>query len=377
MVGTGGPHNPAGLPLQLSGANHAHRAQAHGGVADIQRARLVAAAVHAATERGAAEFTVASVVERAGVSRRTFYELFSDSEDCLLAAIQDAYGRARARALSAIDAALGSWREQVRAVVVALLRFFEERPDIARLLLVEWLAAGPKALELRCQAIAQLAAVVEQGRGQAPGRPVPPALAGEAVVGSVASVLHGRLIEGRAGLGQANQERAGDVPADGRPGAQRAMTARRGAPLVELTGPLMSLIVLPYLGQAAARRELARPLPAEAQRDRGQGSGRRAGEPFAVTGGTASQDDGRDRLGIRITYRTMRVLRALAVHPGASNRQVAQAADVLDQGQISKLLRRLERVGLAENRSEGALRGAANAWSLTSRGEQVERSLRI
>ncbi len=45
-------------------------------------------------ERGAANVSVAHVVERAGVSRRTFYELFADREECFLAAFDDAVSRA-------------------------------------------------------------------------------------------------------------------------------------------------------------------------------------------------------------------------------------------------------------------------------------------
>ena len=43
-----------------------------------------------AAQQGAGSVTVAHVVERSGVSRRTFYEHFSDREDCLLAAFERA-----------------------------------------------------------------------------------------------------------------------------------------------------------------------------------------------------------------------------------------------------------------------------------------------
>ncbi len=78
---------------------------------------------------------------------------------------------------------------------------------------------------------------------------------------------------------------------------------------------------------------------------------------------------------MRLTYRTVRVLVAIATVPGASNREVSDAAGVADQGQISKLLVRLERLGLIENVGEGHARGEPNAWQLTAKGQDVERTI--
>jgi DNA-binding MarR family transcriptional regulator len=82
---------------------------------------------------------------------------------------------------------------------------------------------------------------------------------------------------------------------------------------------------------------------------------------------------------MRITYRTLRVLGAIADHPGASNRTVGEAADTFDQGQISKLLARLEGLGLIENTSGNDHKptGEPNAWRLTQRGEEIERALQV
>jgi chromosome segregation and condensation protein ScpB len=79
---------------------------------------------------------------------------------------------------------------------------------------------------------------------------------------------------------------------------------------------------------------------------------------------------------MRLTYRTMRVLTAIAAHPGASNRQIADAAGVADQGQISKLLLRLHNLALIHNIGEGPTKGEPNAWTLTTTGEEVERTIR-
>ncbi len=78
---------------------------------------------------------------------------------------------------------------------------------------------------------------------------------------------------------------------------------------------------------------------------------------------------------MRLTYRTLRVLSAIASQPGASNRQVGETAGVHDQGQISKLLARLERLGLIQNAGQGQPRGEPNAWGLTARGFEVQAAL--
>jgi hypothetical protein len=200
---------------------------------------------------------------------------------------------------------------------------------------VEALGAGPRALERRARIVDALIAAVDAGREEARGGELPP-LTAEGVVGAVFAVVHART---QAGLGA---------------------SAGRSSPgsLTDLLGSLMGMIVLPYLGQAAARRELARPAPVSDGRGRGA-----AGNPL-------------EGLNMRLTYRTIRVLSAVAQHPGASNRDVGARAGMTDQGQISKLLGRLDGLGLIRNVGEGHVKGAPNAWRLTERGEHVEHALR-
>ena len=79
---------------------------------------------------------------------------------------------------------------------------------------------------------------------------------------------------------------------------------------------------------------------------------------------------------MRLTYRTARVLKCIAERPLASNRTVAESAGVTDPGQISKLLHRLERLGLVVNTSGGHQSGEPNAWELTAHGRQIAQRLR-
>jgi AcrR family transcriptional regulator/DNA-binding MarR family transcriptional regulator len=298
-------------------------------VSEIQRLRILTAMAEVAAERGAGQVTVAHVVARAGVSRRTFYDLFEDRTECFLAAFADAVAQAAGPVLLAYDAP-GGWRERIRGALGALLVFFDTHPALARLCVVEALAAGPAALERRKGVLAKLVEAVDEGRVEVPkGSRQPPPLTADGVVGAVLAVIHGRLLESKP------------------------------RPLGALLGELMDMIVLPYLGSAAARRELSKPSPLPDVR---------SALPVA---------DPLEGLDMRITYRTVRVLIVIASNPGASNRQVAAHAGISDQGQVSKLLARLEHLGLARNEGVGPVKGAPNAWVLTAKGERVERAISV
>jgi len=77
----------------------------------------------------------------------------------------------------------------------------------------------------------------------------------------------------------------------------------------------------------------------------------------------------------RLTYRTMRVIYAVGEQPGLSNYEISRRAGVSDQGQMSKLLSRLARLGLLQNTGVGQAKGLANAWQLTSRGRRVRAAI--
>lgn len=302
-------------------------------VSEIQRARLLSGMVDVVAELGVANASVAHVVARSGVSRRTFYEFFGDRQDCFLAAFDEAAERASGYMTAAYnpDAA---WPDRIRDCLVALLELFDDQPEIACLLVVESLAAGPRVRERRGLVLAQLMSAVDAGRGESNANRYIPPLTAEGVVGAVSSVIHARLSE-------------------------RRPSGRKPKPLVGLTASLMGIVVLPYLGSAAARAEIERPVP------------KRPGKRPHSVGGDPLRD-----LQMRLTYRTVRVLVAVESRPGSSNRALGDASGMSDQGQISKLLARLERLGLIENEGVGPTRGEPNAWRLTARGVQVEHSIR-
>jgi AcrR family transcriptional regulator len=305
---------------------------------EIQRARLIAGAACVIDELGYAQATVGHITRRASVSRRTFYELFANREECLAAVLGDVVGLVGGQLAAAGLEGL-PWRERVRTGLWAMLAFFDREPALARVCVVQALRGGPGVLERREEILAGLAVVVDEGRLEGARGAECTRLTAEGLVGAAFAIVYARLLRGER------------------------------APLVGLLGELMGMIVLPYLGPAAARREHARPVPAvpAARAAAGVGS-----VTAALVGG-----DPLEGVRMRLTYRTARVLEGVAEYPGASNRMVADYAGVVDPGQISKLLARLERVGLLVNTGEGHTRGEPNAWRLTPKGEQVARSIRV
>jgi hypothetical protein len=259
------------------------------------------------------------------------YELFLDREDCFLAAFEEALSAVQPAASRGFIGEL-RWQDGIRAALAAILASMDADRGLARLCVVEACAAGERVSKRRRQVLAELADAVDRGRSSRGASTRPSPLGAEGVVGAAFTVLHTRLLE------------------------------ERSEPLTALLGPLMSMIVLPYLGASAAERELTRPAPAI-------GLDERPVRPVGI-------EDPLAGLNMRLTYRTVRVLGFISEHPGAGNREIAGGAGITDAGQISKLLSRLARLNLAENLGERQGRGATNAWQLTERGALLERATR-
>ena len=166
-----------------------------------QRGRMLTAISEAVAEKGYAATTVADVVSRAGVSRKTFYEHFSDKEECFLAAwdagvelLIDAVTRATLEAE-------GGWKDRLHAGVRAYLDTLVSVPAFARTFLIEVLAAGPRALDRRAHVHAQFAELLRtlhaRQREVAPELPVLPDEVFVATVGAVEALVAERVRQGR------------------------------------------------------------------------------------------------------------------------------------------------------------------------------------
>jgi AcrR family transcriptional regulator len=344
----------------------------------MQRRRLLTAVAELAYERRTGALTVAIVCDRARVSRKTFYDLFEDREECLLATFEDGIAQATGAITEAVVAgedpqaardtgeargtqrALGTqkargaggargarqalgWRDRVRTGLGALLAFFDREPGIARLLVVDALGSGEQTLQARQHALAQLIAIVDEGRDEAKVTRQPPPLTAEGIVGAVFAVIHARMLS--------------SPRADAHRGASNGALKADALRLTELAGALMAMIVGPYFGPVAAQKELGRSTTSQPTAEP-----RLPADPFKD-------------LPIRVTYRTARVLATIAADPGVSNRKIGDRAGAQDQGQVSKLLARLQRNGLIENRGKGHPTGEPNAWRLTPRGQAVHTAL--
>ncbi len=335
-------------------------------VSALQRARILAAITEVVRERGVRGVTVAHIVSRSGVSRRTFYDLFDDRDDCLLAAFEHAVERAAELVLPVYEAA-GDWREKIAAGLEAALGFLDAEPAMGVLCVVDALAAEGAVLERRARVVGVLVDAVHEGGGAQRAAAAGGANTnGRSPARGSTKTNGGAPARGSAG-GGGGSGRPPRIVAEGAVGAVLAviharMVAADPKPLSGLLGPLASMIVLPYLGPDVAQRELARRPPR-----------RRPTRARAV-------DDPLRELDMRLTYRTIRVLLAISElggrEPGPSGRQVADAAGVADPGQMSKLLWRLEHLGLIANEATALARGEANAWSLTARGREIEQAIR-
>ena len=302
-------------------------------VSELQRARLLSATFALVGERGYEGVSARSVSERAGVSNRTFYQAFSDREDCFLAAFDHAIGGLEPE-LSVAWESEREWSAQVRVGLAVLLETLDREPAVRRLLFVEALAAGPRVLARRARVLQQLAGVLDEGPASAESvtgplsNPAGATLTAEGVVGATFGVIHARLLD-------ATPE-----------------------PLIGLLKPLMGMIVLPFCGSAAAGRELELPAP-ELPAVR-----RRKGGPLGPPLGSASPVD------YRLTVRAQMALAAVAARPGLNNREVSEIIGLSDQGQISRMMKRLAEQGLVENTQAHAKR-LARAWRLTADGEAL------
>lgn len=169
----------------------------HGEVVENQRWRLVKAVPAAVREKGYSALTVEDICVGAGVSRRTFYENFRDVEDCFVTS----YRHHAHELMAVIDgvAAVGSdWQERARLALMALLRYLRDRPDVARMAVIEVLAAGSAAIAERDRAVAVLRRLIgEEALATAP-EPAPSLLL-EVISGAILHLIYARVLDGEFG----------------------------------------------------------------------------------------------------------------------------------------------------------------------------------
>lgn len=194
----------------------------------IQRERLLVAILNAAAELGYLETNVQDVIDRAGVSRPTFYEHFSNKEDCFLAAFDASADRLRKKIDAAARRGGSVWRDRVRFGLEALLKFAAREPDTARTMVVEARAASATAVRRRVELLDHFASCLNsQARKLLPQTASHTEMTASGIVGGVESLLYSRLCKQEYGQ------------------------------LESLLPSLMYFVVLPYEGHQAAGEAFA------------------------------------------------------------------------------------------------------------------------
>ncbi len=216
-----------------------------GVVAASQRTRLLEAVGRAVADKGYAGATIDDIVRGAGVSKKTFYDHFSDKLDCFLAAYETASDELLTRLREAQSTPEG-WLDRTRAGIVAYLRWLAAEPALARVFLIEVAAAGPVAAERRERIRDRYADLLrdlqDDARAESPGLPRLPDEVFHALVAAVDEVVVRRIREsGGADLPEleavllhlhlALLSSSSATPASARPrssGSSRARRARSG-----------------------------------------------------------------------------------------------------------------------------------------------------
>jgi AcrR family transcriptional regulator len=189
-----------------------------------QRERLLGATPEVLAERGFAELTVRDLIGRAGVSRRTFYQLFDDKLECVLASHEAALDRLT-DLISKACAPKRSWPENVSAAVGRTLELAAESPNEVRLAMLSGHGVlEPKLMGPAMAAQERLASFLRVGRKRSGETRVPGDLTEPAVIGAVTAIVSARLC-------------AGEVEG-----------------LQQLAPELVQIILAPYLGYDVAER---------------------------------------------------------------------------------------------------------------------------
>ncbi len=156
-----------------------------------QRERLLEGMLLAAVRKGYEGASVAQVIAYAGVSRPTFYEYFTDKDDCFLTVHREISEQLFERVSEAVEAAPPE--RAVQAGIEALILRAEARPDRARFLVNETLAGGSRVLDEHDRTVEQVEQIIERARAKAPPTASTPDLPTRALVGGICGLLAPRL----------------------------------------------------------------------------------------------------------------------------------------------------------------------------------------
>jgi AcrR family transcriptional regulator len=159
--------------------------------------RILEAILVVSGERGYESVAVKDVLEQAGVSRATFYKHFADKEECFAQAHRDACEWLYERLIGAAKRE-SSWRDGLRASLTELLELCANQPAIAKAIVVEAHAAGPRALAQRNDLMERLSRALDGARRENPSRQAPPPVTSAFMVGAIETLVAAKLMDGDA-----------------------------------------------------------------------------------------------------------------------------------------------------------------------------------
>jgi AcrR family transcriptional regulator len=189
-----------------------------------QRERLLAAVVRVTAAKGYEATSVADILEEAGVGRESFYELFEDKRDCILAAHAALVDHLEATVKAVYDEP-GPWTGRVRKSVAAMLDWFAADPAAAKVTVVELAAVGSISRQRFQEDFQRFTRLLEEGReSSGPGRPQ----AAELAIGASLAKVYEEVVRGRT------------------------------ADLPKMLPELTYEVLVPFVGEEAARTEQRR-----------------------------------------------------------------------------------------------------------------------
>lgn len=304
-------------PVHGAGPPRTDRGTFRERIAAVQRLRALDAALEVLCANGYRRAMVTEVINVAGMARGTFYEAYEDLDHCIEDFLDifeaDVVARFQEARLQQLP-----WRERMSRGLELALEHADRQPQLARVCIVESALAGPGVAARRASVQRRACQAIREGGQEGE-------VLAEAVLGGILAVIGDRML------------------------------AAPEEPLLPLCRELSAFIALAYAGPEEAARERALPPP--------KAAGLSGGGP----GGVQAPPQGPQRL----TYRTARVLAAVAERPGASNREVASAAGISDEAQISKLLGRLRKLELISASNGHGSKRRTKSWFLTQRGREL------
>ena len=167
-------------------------------VASSQQERIFDAAVDLIAENGHSATTADAVIKRAGVSSSTFYSFFTDKQECFLAAHRWLLANLLKTAAERYESTEGDWPERMRGGLTALVEELASQPERARVVMVELLAAGPKAHVQYLNATNGFSELLSKGRSLADDPEGIPPDTEQMTIGAVSGLIFHEVLEDHA-----------------------------------------------------------------------------------------------------------------------------------------------------------------------------------